>query len=864
MVEPLETTDEFFNNPKNSFRHRIGGIRHNNFLRQLLPSNFVSSISFEKKKTVIMNSLKKIIFEVLLMIFIATCHNSNAQNGQNIFTVKGKIHDSLSGQVLARVTVALFKDSSKVVQTVITGEDGSFVFTPIAGNEYFIKANAVGYNGLTVKIVLDKTFIIDLGNLVMTRKEGNLSEVVVTARKPLIKQEVDKLVYDLQSDPESKGNSLLEMMRKVPFLSEDGEGNILLKGSKDYKILINGKPSGMVDRNPTQVLRSIPASTIKSIEVITSPSSKYDAEGLAGIINIITNKKIDNGYNGTVNINHKPPTGGPGLGTSFSIKKGKLGLSTFGGFGHNRAPRTMGFYDRSTKGSDVISLHQDIARESKSRYGYFGSEISYELDSLQLISAQFNMNGYKHKGTSNQFSRLSEGNALLQQYHLANLENSSGHAIDLAFNYQLGFKNRKDRLLTFSYRFTEQSHGQLNDLEFGNQFQYDEADQSQSNRGDIGEHTAQVDYVHPFKNGNMETGVKAIFRNNYSNFAANAFNESSGKYEPVISRTNQYQNIQNVLAAYQAYQYNVKTFSFKAGIRVEQTFVDADFKSTGTKVDQQYINLIPSILINKTLKNKGTLNLSFTNRIRRPTIYQLNPFVDRSNPQLESTGNPDLRPAYTNVVQLAYNRSKKATINIAIGGMFFNKLITTASIYDDVANITRTSFQNVGDGRIWKTNLFINYPVNKRWNININSDLRHLAFTGQIGKEWVNAEGFNGYAAITNNYRFDKGLRLNAGLTWNSGGIAGFQNKSNGYTSTYVGASKDFYKDKFNFSFSLSNPFSKFRTNREELMSSDFMQVQQSQLYFRSFSFSLNYRFGKLKEAVKKSKRGINNDDTSN
>lgn len=787
-----------------------------------------------------------------------------AQTGIAHFLIKGKVFDSIAKKPLNNITVGLYKDSSVVVQTVITKEDGSFAFTSLAVNEYFIKADGVGYHSLIIKIASGNAPLIDIGSFSMSRKDGALKEVIITANKALIKQEVDKIVYDLQADPDSKNSSVLEMMRKVPFLSMDGDGNILLKGSRDYKILINGKPSGMMERAPNDILRSIPAATIKTIEVITSPSSKYDAEGLAGIINIITNKKIDNGYNGSLNINYKSPVGGPGTGSSFTMKKGRLGLSLFGGAGLNESPITSSWYKRNTRGANATDLNQDINKESDSRNAYFGSELSFELDSLHLISGQFNTNGYKHNGRSNQASTLNNAAGLLQQYDIANRENSNGHSVDLAINYQLGFKSSKDRILTFSYRYSDQLHKQANDLDLSNAFQYDEADHNQSNAGSLAEHTVQVDYVHPFKKAVMETGIKTILRNNYSDFAAQVFNEVSSKYETVTNRTNLYKNDQNVLAAYQSFQYNSKTWSVKAGVRAEQTYVSANFISTTTKVNQQYFNIIPSLMLHKNLKNKSSINFSYTNRIRRPTIYQLNPFVDRSNPQFESTGSPALKPAYTNVIQLAYTRSKKATINIAFGSMFFNKLIGTVAEYNETTKITYTSFQNMGNGRVLKSNIFISYPISKRWNVAVNSDLRHIKFSGQIGRQWVRAEGFNGYANITSNYRLDKGLRLSTGLTWSSGGIAGPQSKSNGYTSTQFGASKDLVKDKLAFSLSVANPFSKFRNNREELAGSDFMQVQQSEVYFRSYSLSLNYRFGKLKEAVKKSKRSISNDDTSN
>jgi hypothetical protein len=323
----------------------------------------------------------------------------------------------------------------------------------------------------------------------------------------------------LQADPESKESSLLQMMRKVPFLSQDANDNILLNGSRDYRILINGKASGMMERAPMEILKSIPASTIKSIEVITSPSAKYDAEGLAGIINIITNKKIDNGYNGSVNVSHKFPVGGPAMGLSYAMKKGKFGISTFGGTGLNLSPQTTDFYKRTTASRDrKLYLDQNIVRESDNRSGYFGSEISFEIDSLHLISAQLNFNSSKTDASTNQVSFLESSGAVLQRYSLANKEEGRAGGIDVSANYQLGFKSNKERLLTFSYRYSSQQNRQFNNLDVFQSFNYTDADFIQLNNGNFKEQTAQVDYIQPVRKHSMEAGMKSIVRTNYSNF----------------------------------------------------------------------------------------------------------------------------------------------------------------------------------------------------------------------------------------------------------------------------------------------------------------------------------------------------------
>lgn len=805
---------------------------------------------------------------ILLFLFITKILLSGeviSQTGSSQYKIYGKTADSVTKKPLDKITINLITSSGFNLKTTLTKTDGSFEFNSLSSLKYSVEITAVGYHAKTIAVETkgNNRNSVDLGVIYVSTRINTLDAVVVTAKTPLIKQEIDKITYDLQADPESKGNSVLEMMRKVPFLSVDGDDNVLLKGSSSYKILINGKPSGMIERNPKDILRSMPASTIKSIEVITNPSSKYDAEGLAGIINIITNKKVDNGYNGTVNVNYRFPVGGPGAGGSFAFKHNKFGMSALGGAGIYNSPKVGSVTNRMTKGINATNLDQNSTRESEGRNAYFGSELSFEPDSLNLISAQFNINGSRSNAFSNQSTFLQAGNQTLQKYDLININKANGNGIDVGLNYQLGFKSSKERLLTFSYRYLGYNNYQFNGIDVSNPVNYVNPDYNQANQGKSSEQTFQVDYVHPLKKWNIEGGVKGILRTNKSYFQYSSFDSANGKFELDPTRTDNYNNDQNVFSAYNTYQYNLNKWVFKAGLRIEQTVISGDFISGGWQLKQNYVSVIPSATISRNFTDMSSLNLSYTRRIQRPGIYQLNPFIDRSNPNFETTGNPNLKPAFTDVLQLGYNKSKKATVNISVGYMHFNNLIGPVSVYDPATNITRTMFTNDGKARIFKTNSYFNYPITKSWNVRLNSDVRYVVSHVMVKGMLVKNEALMAYANVTTGYKFEKGWRINADLTVNSGGVSSVQGRSNGFTSTSFSVQKD-VQDKLTFSASFSNPFARFRRSIEETLGSDFTQIVENRIYFRSFNISLNYRFGKLKDAVKKNKRGINNDDVSN
>lgn len=278
----------------------------------------------------------------------------------------------------------------------------------------------------------------------------DLKTVVITGYKPVIKQEADRIVYDLQADPDHKSSNLIEIMRKIPFLSVDVNENLLFRGQSDFRVFINGKPSSMMDRNLKEVLRSMPASTIQKIEVITNPSSKYDAEGLAGIINIVTVEAGFQGYNGNVNLSERLPVGGHTLGSSFNYKQDRIGLSVYAGASQFNNPATYSLTERVSGLNGGTTLMQDNNLETRNPGGYLGAELSFEIDTLHLLSAQLNVNGSHTNEYRHQLSTLVDDNTLVQRYSTANTNRTISKGWDASMNYQIGFRRSKDRLLTFS------------------------------------------------------------------------------------------------------------------------------------------------------------------------------------------------------------------------------------------------------------------------------------------------------------------------------------------------------------------------------------------------------------------------------
>ncbi|SHN43834.1 outer membrane beta-barrel protein [Chitinophaga sp. CF418] len=687
-----------------------------------------------------------------------------------------------------------------------------------------------------------------------------LKTVTVTAQKPLIRQEIDRLIYDFQADPDSKSSTVLEIMRKVPYLSLDAAGNILLKGNNSYRILINGKPSALLEKDPSQLLRTIPASTIQQIEVITTPPAKYDGEGLTGIINIITIKRKADGYNGSINVSEKFPANGPGTGASFALKSGKLGISAFGGASKSDQPHARNDMQRHSEGESPAYLEQDGDRRTDRKSAYLGTEISFEADSLHLLTAQFNISGNNSDGKGYLLSNLSNSHATLQRYNLNSADEGKGNSMDAGLNYQISSRKNKNNLLTFSYRYMTNGAKKGYEQTFTDTINYSIPGYRQHDNETFREHALQADYVRTFKKFSMEAGVKGIWRNNNSDFRYEYYQPSSGKFEPDPS-SNRFNGNQNIFSVYNAYTFSTKKWDVKGGVRVEQTFMSAAFQSDSMHIHQQFLNILPSLLINRKLTNNSSLNLGVSQRLKRPNIYRLNPFTDRSNPSSESSGNPALRPSSITDFQLSYNWSGKMSVNAGISYSYNKNMFMEITAFDTARYITRTIIENNVKGGGLGLNYSINYPILRWLNLNINGNAVYISVKGESDETVVRLHTWIYSVNTATSVRLNKGWRLNASMNYIGRNQVSLQAYANAMLSSSFGFNKELIKDRLSCSGTINNPFTQYRDSHITMTGILFTQDNHTQEYFRTVNMSVNYNFGKLRQDIKKNKRGIKNDD---
>lgn len=800
-----------------------------------------------------------------LLTIVCFYISSYAQSPAATQTIKGIVNDSVKNQPLGYVTVALqTAKAGTPVKSMLSKDNGSFEFTAIPIRAYKVILASVGFKNKT--IILDSTkAVIDLGKILMSVSAKNLNEVSVTALRPIMKQEVDRISYDVQADPESKAITALDMMRKVPMLAVDGSDNIKLKGSGNYKILINGKESALMAKNPSDVLKAMPATNIEKIEVITTPPAKYDAEGLAGIINIITKKNADQGYNGTISGRYNTIYG-PGLNFNGTLKQGKFGVSGYAGFNRQRTQTTA-----SGNTQNFFNTNSLIDQAGTNTFGggtntYGNAELSYEIDSLNLVTGSLEFYGGNYNQSTTQLSNQFNNGVLNQRFFLDNSGTGRYQGIDAGINYQLGFKNKKDKLLTLSYKYGNSPYKQSNNILLSQQLNYNTPNYNQYNNAGNTSHTIQLDYVHPLKKVNIEAGAKAILRNNYSDFQSENYNPVTKQYELNSAQTNQFTYQQDVYSIYNSYQVKLTKWTAKGGLRLEHTQVNADFITTGSTLDRGYNNFIPSLSIQRSLKS-SSLNLGFTQRIQRPGIWQLNPFVDRSNPKFINTGNPDLRPELNNTFELTYSNFKKGSINIGLNYAFSNNAIqnvtsSAAGIINGQPDvITTTTYQNLGSNRTLGATFNINESLSKKITVSLNGQLSHVWLKGTYNGSFYQNDGYIGNAFLNAGYKFADNYRFGFDAGYFSGDVF-LQGRSTKFIYNSYSLVKDFMNKKATISLVANNPYGKYFTYRNYTNTPDFTQSSYGQNLYRTFAVRFSYKFGKLNSDIKRNQRNINNDDT--
>jgi outer membrane receptor protein involved in Fe transport len=774
-----------------------------------------------------------------------TISQTSFPHARNNIILKGKIVDSLNQNILSSVDVVIHDlERNKILFRTFSTKQGFFKLNVPGKKQYQINFSHVGYQTKTMFLSSLVSAITDLGNITLTTVSNNLKEVQVLTQKPLMEQDGEKLMYNVDADPESKTSTAMDMLNKIPFLTLDADDNLQLNGSDNYQILINGKSSTLFLRNQSNLFRNLSASAIKTIEVITVPSAKYEAKGVGGIINIITYKKSIGGYTGGINLQASKP-GGTFTNGNLSTSVGKITFSGNLGYNTNTTPTSSTTFYRHDKNSQSRLEQKGY---SNSNYGFknVGGELNFELNSNNIITAGYSLNRGNSVNSFNQhviFSNLLGEPG--QTYNRYNVTKGNQYGNDFNLDYQHTFKKNEARQLSLSYKWSNSINGNAADFILEPLLNFKGGGSITNNDDEFSERIIQADYLHPIKKHSLEMGISSIFRKTSSDYFYKNQDTLTGAFLLDSSQSNVFHYTENINAAYTSLNLKMGKWGLRLGARLEQAKINARFISSRTFAVNRYLSLIPNITLSLKLKEISMIKFSYAHRLNRPNLDYLNPYVDLTDPWNISYGNPHLRPSLAHLLNLSYNTFiNKTSFNINFSHQFTNNSIQQFTTLG-TDTISRTTFGNIGQNRNSNLTANANATIFKKLNISLGGNASYLQYVSSINGKAYASNGFTYSASGTANLRL-KAFGVSSSLNYNSPNIL-VQGRTSGYISNSITLNKYFLKNnKANISLSVTSPFLKHRHTFTEINDPVFHMIRESYNLIRRYNLSVNYRFSKI------------------
>jgi ferric enterobactin receptor len=779
----------------------------------------------------------------------------------------GVLIDSTSGKPVEYATVALVDaTTNKPIDGAVSDGQGKFTLKNLPAGTFRLQYSFIGYQTRTsAPMTLEKSTDLKLGKVELAPDVRLLGEVTVTGQRSIIEEKVDRIVFNAERDVTARGGDVSDILRKVPLLTVDLDGNVSLRGSSNIRVLINNKPSTIVAANVADALKQLPADMVKSVEVITSPSAKYDAEGSAGIINIITKKNTLHGL--TMSVDAGVGTRGSNLGLNGAYRQGKFGM-TLGGYGRYMYNRASSTFDQTTL-TPAGSL-RNLQYSSNYDNPLFGS---YTLGADYDIKKDESLSASVRYGTRNLIQRQSQftqtylnglfGSSTTRNINQANLSNSIDASLDYVRTYGTGEGNKTRPELSLSL--------QLSTANLDNNFTSDllnsntsEVLRRQKNINDNtnNELTFQADYLTPLTTRSLlEVGAKYIRRQVDSQFEYLAATGNSELFVPdLTSPSGSLDYTQGIRAGYVSYTYASRTkYTVKAGLRYEQT----DITATGTNGQSlgipDYGNLVPSLNLSKQLSQTTTLKAAYNRRIQRPYLQQLNPNVNAANPLNIQQGNPFLNPELTDYVELSLSTTiRKLYLNWSVFGRQTSNEITQVRIASDsLPGAIITTYQNVGYQRTIGTNVFGNVQLTPRWSLNGGVDLYYRTLEGRVSDVAGRSVPKSNAGTILSG-RLTSQWLLGRWSVQANGFVSGprvqLQGQQGGMYMYSVGVLRNFANKQGSLGLAAEN-FVGGVSMVSTFESPTLIQTSTMNLYNQNVKLTFNYRFGKMTFQPKRRKR---------
>ncbi len=811
---------------------------------------------------------------ILILIFTLISLGAAAQTNNAAGSISGKIIDAASKDPVDYATVSLYKQGSKSPYNgASTDINGNFKIDNVLPGIYSIKVEFLGYTSRTMDNinVTAANKNLQLGLITLAPVQNQLQGVTITASAPTVENKIDKLVYNPANDLTSQGGAALDVLKKVPMVSVDLDGNVELMGNTNIRFLINGKPSSIFGASLADALQSIPASQIKSIEVITSPGAKYDAEGTGGIINIILKDNKVQGVNGTINL-----SGGSRFqngSANVNARKGNFGVNA--SFSTNDQLTTTALNKTNRTSKDTLGNSTQLFQQGSSpftRNGYqTGLSLNWSITPKDELTATFNFNHFGNHSTgtiSQNQTTYSGANGLLVPSLLADtmsvshtVNRFSANSTDFSLAYKKTFKKENQEL---DFLFNRSSGSNTNyytqEQDYTN-VTYPATGTQANNPGTDKETDISIDYTQPVvKDFTISTGAKDVIENISSTVATETL--TADGYIPNAAQSYSFNFKRNIFA-----YYLTSTFALfhnfidgNAGLRYEYTSSSSDFPNTTIP---SYGIFAPSAVLSHKIDKTQTIKFSYTYRLERPDYRSLNPFYIVNDPHNITTGNPDLKPELGHNFELGYNKSFSKGASVYLAGFYrYNTNdLQSFSVHDDelvIGNITYNNVlvnerANIGKEITEGVNIYGSLPLGK---LSLRSN---MFFADRITDNpgYAQTSGFTYRINLNGSYEFGKDLAAEIFGNYRSSQRT-IQGTNPAFYFYNIAVRKQFHDKKMSIGLTAANPFNRYVNLNSTTSGPGFSQTSVRQIPLQSFGVNFMYKFGKLE--FKKEK---NNDDNN-
>ncbi len=815
---------------------------------------------------------KKIIFLLLFIcssIFVYSQPRGD-ESRPAIGKIKGTIVDFKSKIPVEFSTIALYrkKDSSLVTGTVANNK-GTFELASLEFGRYYMKINFIGYKQLIIDTLMIrfKQPEVNLGTLSLHSSSEQLNEVEVATEKSSMTLGIDRKIFNVEKSIVTDGGSATDVLKNIPSVSVDIDGNVSLRGSQNVTVLVDGRPSSITGTNKAQILQQIPASSIESIELITNPSAKYDPDGMSGIINIVLKKNKLVGLNGSVSVSVGTFDKYSGA-ANISYRNSKLNV--FANYGYRDNSRTgSGWSNRQNilpdttffLNSESSSLNRNITNNAKAGIDFF-------LDTKNTLGFSLMLSNGLEKGNASSFySELNDSSRTTASFYRDELSGDTPKNIDYNVNYRRTFTKPKQEL-TFDATYSNASGNSLSDYlerdytgkyEIKNNYPYR---QSTSNKYTSGVTNIQMDYTQPLKKQmKLEAGAKTLIRKTDTKFVSQTYDYTSEDFLYDTHLNNDFLYNENIYAAYATFSGVIKGFGYQLGLRAEQANTESHLITTGEKFQMNYSNFFPSMHFTQKMKHDQEIQLSYSRRINRPNPHTLNPFRENSDPYNVRYGNPYLEPEYIFAHELNYLKYfKKATLSATVYYRKTNGIIQRIKTIGDSTS-SYITFVNLNSSKSYGVEAIIKNDITKWWNTMLSLNGFKTVIDGSNVDGDLQNDNYSFMIKLLSNMRVWKNMDIQFTLNYN-----GPQVTPQGTTKAVFAMDIGFKKDIFrNASLSLNlTDITNSRKMAWEASGDNFYQSMERRRESRVATLTFTYRFGSAADKQKSRQRKSDSNDMDN